>query len=203
MINNLQIPELLEKSSDFNPKEFQETLKNINLKLHFEYALLLITELVDSEHIKMINIHGGKSSNTFMLNQFGPYTTEKDVDKATKTQNMGNYGTIHFEDSFFNLKESQQKKVMNQIKKKSQQIRGSLRGLGLEWYDVPLNTHMTRMFNTKYQKGFDLTQNNKDHFVNEFLPTEWGQYRASILEQKHLSRLIVEKEKAPLSKNKI
>src|SRR5579875_2601908 len=122
MINNIHIPSLLEKSTDFNPKEFQQTLKNINLKLHFEYALLLITELLDVPHIKMINIHGG-NGNTFMLNEFGPYNVETASEKFNVEKNskgMGRYAKLYFDEEYANLKESEKKKIMSQLKKRSQ-----------------------------------------------------------------------------------
>lgn len=203
-MNNIHIPQLLEKSSDFNPKEFQKTLRNITLKLHFEYALISIIEIMQINHVKAINVHGTSTNNQFMINNFGKYDVDVPLEEETLSKKFGRYCTIFFEDSFKDLTAFKQKQVINQIKKQCKQVNRSLHGLGLDWWDIDLNTNATKMFNMKYPHGFTITHNNQtqQQFINDFLPNQWGEYRASLQEQKHFNELIEEQNVKPKSTSK-
>jgi hypothetical protein len=198
---NLHIPQLLEKSSDFNPKKFQETLKNINLKLHFEYALVSLVEIMDIEHIKKVHIYGLKDNNQFSIGMFGRSDIEADVNEVELSKKLGRYCTLYFENSFKDLTPYKQKQVVNKVKKQCKQVNNSLKGLNLNWWEIPLNAYATQMFNTKYQSGFMLNHENKQQFINEFLPNEWGEHRALIQEQQYLNTVIEKKEDNESSSN--
>lgn len=205
MNHDLHIPQIIKHTSEFNTKDFQATLRNINLKLHCEFALVSITELVDIAHVKMVKVRGATNSYYFRITDFGSDSSSKGLDEKKLSLSLS-YCTIYFEDSFRELKESVQKKVLNQVKTRCQNIRGSLRGLSVKWWENPLDESVSNAFKLKYPNGAIITHDiqTKNNFINDFLPNNWGDYRHTILEKEHFDNLLEEsKTQQTTAKRKI
>lgn len=185
--SNIHIPTFLEQSTDFDSKNFKKVIKNINRKLYTEAFFLNLGEILDIQTVKEIHLlsHNG----WIHFKGLGVNSDRVEYDFDNKLRHINRDLVIHHSDEFSSLKPNVQKKILRQIDKKLLLGRGMLRGMDIfEWGSE--FSELSRRTMLEHKNKLIITQENKNSFVNEFLPYGWGEARANYLEAKRLESII-------------